>query len=349
MTNVQPDNPFEGWQRRQNPEESEQPRLGALGELSFNAGSLMQLLRSRHMLDQMDRTLEFPILGSEVVVPTIFRDKPIESVQVTLGEVMIDTDDDKQALETHIGITVRAHNETLHIERSLDPHTDPNDVVDTVWTTKPEQAEPTIHPLKKLIERDEINALLVSLFASNADVLKKFQDVDFLDPDNFIALSDIMEEYAFSKRVSGMYSFDGDNAELEFSQQDEHESYSITYVDRSGNHPRTIAASAASDMSLYMDFIINNGGGDIRVVIPGIQDINLLKQVIVDEIGELTRRTDAESNQLVVETGYDEQSIVDEVEQRIADQEIIRMEIDELISDIQSGEDGFDSPDSGAA
>lgn len=347
MTNIQSNNPFEGWRRRRTPEEFDQPRLGALGELSFNAGSLMQLLRSRHALDQMDRILEFPVLGPEIVIPRVFQGKPIESVQVTLGEIMVETDVDERSLETHIGIDIRARGETLHIERSLDPNTDPADVVDTIIVTKPNQSEPIIQPIVKPISRQEINSLLVSLFASHIEVLDKFKDVDFLDPDNFIALSDELEQHAFSKEISGIYSFSDDDAELEFSQRDDYESYKITYIDKTGDHPRTIAASAASDTSFDMDFIINNGGGDIRVTIPLIQDVSLLKRVIVDEISELSKRTALEAEPFIDNVITEEQTL-DEVEQRIADSEIIKMEIDELLDGIQSGEDGFDAPDSGA-
>ena len=343
-----PDGVFEFWRLRRSPEASDQPRLGALGELSFTTGTLMQLLWSKHMLDQMDRTLEFPVFGNEVAVPKIFSNREIQSVKVVLGEVMVETDVDVRELEPHIAIYVQAKDDTLVIQRSLDPNTDPEDIVDFIQG-KPigGNEPPTYKPLAKPISRPEINNLLVSLFASNHASQSVFQDIDFLQPHNFIQLTDTLEDHAFKKGVSGIYSFNDGNAEIEFSQSDDFESYGITYVDTSASQPRTIAASAASDMSFDMNFIINNGAGDIRVVIPSIAEITLLKDVVFNEIERLNAQQADEASRLTQEV-VEEEEIINEVNQRMTDATIARIEVDTFLEGIGLDQDGFDAPDSGA-
>lgn len=343
-------------------ERGERTRISAHGELSFHIGSLMEVLRTQHLISQMDRILEFA--APNIPVPKVFGSRDIDSVSVILGE--LHTKEDVEAGiaghdETHITVRLRSGNEALVINRTSDPALDPRDGQDYIAYTDPSELEviKTV-PLESNVSRIEFNAILVGLVASDAESLAKFNDTDFLDPSLFLALGDELEETATHKQVTGIHNFNDDNSELEFEQIDRHESFKFTHTTIENGIPRSFAAAASSSVQFSMQFFVAKGR-DVRTELPDSKDVELLKDIALAELAalrtHLQREVEPETQSISID-GSELQVTTEPYIQRI-DQKIdhtLRVQkaandlyFQDLLEGAALDQDSFDTPDTGAA
>jgi hypothetical protein len=341
-------------------ERQDRTRIGAQGELSFHIGSLMQELRSFHLISQIDRMLEFP--NPEVITPDVFYGRDIDAVSVTLGELHVREDFAKRVkahTETHLSIRLQSANETLVITRSSDPEVDPDDIHDYVIVTDPSQTSPDkIMFLEQNVSHNEINAALVSLVVTDTQSAKKFSSTNFLSVPSFLAISDELELKASYKQVIGVHSFNDNHSELEFEQLDQHESFKLTHTVDSPT-PRSIATSALSSVDFSMRFFIAEGR-DVRSVIPDIKDIEILKKVALEELNVIRRKARRKAGLLPkilpingIEIKVGDNKRTRQVEETIDETIRINRAADDLgIEELLRGaldQDGFDTPDTGTA
>lgn len=356
MTSIDPDNPFREWQTPRTPESIEQSLLAMIGELSFNTAGLLQIVKMRHKLDQKDTTLFFEFassFGADIATPSIFKGKPIQKVIVNFGETMVQSDTASEEsndtstkeLVTFLDISLLSHDETLTLRRSSDPTMHPDDMNDVILTEKAWQDEPISEPISQPVPKSEINALLVSLFASRVEAIEDFKDVDFFEPKNFIALSDIFEEQAQEKVTNGTYTFNEGNSEVEFAQINSVEYFTMTHAYRSEGIQKSITATAATLTGFGVEFIIYNGIDDIRTI-PDFSHVNTLNEIVKAELERLNQEISTDFQPLKEEVIED--TVSDQAQQRIDDDAVLRMETDLFLDEVQSDQDGFDSPNTGA-
>lgn len=357
MTN--PNQPSD-MQRALSIERETKTRIGAQGELSFYIGSLMQELRSLHLISQIDRLLEFP--NPDVLKPDVFSDKKIDSVFVTLGELHVGEDllkHKKARTETHLSLRLQSGNETLVVTRSSDPGVDPDDIQDYIVVTGPSSDGPQeIMYLKKKVSDVEINSILISLVATSAQSAEKFGTTNFLSVPSFLAISDELEQKAAHKQVSGVHDFNGSQSELEFELLDDHESFKLTHT-VGGSTPRTLAAAASSSLDFSMRFFTAEGR-DVRSVIPDIEDIETLKKVTISEVNAARRKARRRAVRLpkvvpiaTIEVNAEDSTLTNRVDSTIDEEIRISRAADTLAMDSllanNLDQDGFDAPNAGAA
>lgn len=342
-------------------EQNERTRLGAQGELSFNIGSLMQELRSRHLISQIDRILEFPT--SNALIPEAFKDKQIDSIIVSLGELQpqdASTNDVKANLETSMSIRLKSGRETLVMHRSSDELNDPSVSNDYIQVDNQNTDIPSDHlHLHEPISDEEVSGLIMSLLLDNHEQARNLATtINVLDPSAFVVLSDELEAKAIHRQVSGIYDFNDNSSELEFEMIDDRESFKITHTFDDGPTPRTIAASAVSAINFTMQFFIAEGA-DVRFVIPTIQDVESLNSIILKELGSTKKANRKKANEpitLPIDIAHFEDAddskqiqLIDDKHTEIALLQNSLDALDTLELGKTLNQDGFDAPDSGAA
>ena len=341
-------------------ERATKTRIGAQGELSFYIGSLMQELRSLHLISQIDRILEFP--SPDILQPEVFSDKAIDNVSVTLGELHVEQDPKRRIkahTETHLSIRLQSGNETLVVTRSSDPAVDPDDIHDYVIVSDPSEKSPDkLLFLKQNVSDTEINSVLVSLVTSSPQSAEKFSTTNFLSITSFLAISDELELKAAHKQVSGVHSFNGKQSELEFELLDKQESFKLTHT-IDGPVPRTVAASASSELDFSMRFFVAEGI-DVRSVIANVSDIEILKKITTAEVNAARRKARRIAGPLpkalaigTVEIQTADNKRTKKVDATVDEKIRIERAADDLAMDELLGnnldQDGFDASDSSAA
>jgi hypothetical protein len=350
----------------------ERTRLGSQGELMTELDAFIKTLRSQHRIDRIDRDLEF--IAPSLVLPEDLSLGGVDSVSVRLGEARLDTSSESkditakefkpaEEIDPTIYITVRVHagNQVLVLHRASDPHLE--EMEDYVETTVSEsEDDATIHQnfLEKNISQAEFNAILIGLIAESPTSIEQFADISFLEASSFSALSNELEARAASKRMSGAYTFNDGNSELEFSEQELIEFFELTHTIKDGINPKTIAVSGSTSSNLIMNFV-EIQGGKVRSTAPEVSDLLILKDVAKVESASRLRKYRTERLATTFGTLALDDVELESVDtlhtdaiDTAADREMeMRRATDRLILEDILGagidEDRFNSPDSSAA
>ena len=225
---------------------------------------------------------------------------------------------------------IQSDDKTLCINRTTDPYRDPAEAQDVIRIQTPNSSDPVIIPLDTDISNAEFNTILVALVGGSPSTQALLSHADFLNPYFYTLLNEVLDSEAPQKGYRGIHIFEDGDAELEFSKVDTTESFKITYVDRSKNPPRTIAAAAASSLHFDMRFFTSQGVDIREPVIPDTADTELLVTVTENETDRLRQQIDDQTRPLRI-TETDKDQIQQTAQQNIFNDRVTQIAIEESL------------------
>jgi hypothetical protein len=329
-------------------------RLEISGELLIESSQLIELLHSYQAAHHIDYRFEFPtFLYSEVILPELVGFDTPDNISIIAGSARSETDEGEQKVYTYLSVELSKGLVTHRIERSNDIG---NENADFIVSRSEYSNENTTEemrpgeylPVSRLSESD-FNSLLISLASIGKTEVaklsekqrKKLLDTDLFDPKTFGFLVETLRQKSIAGTVTkGSYVFENDDTEINFSRDDEDISYTVLYTDEETGE--TMSAEADTTSGVTLKFYVYAGTLSIEVR-PSTEQVSFFRRLIKDEIKHIKTINNYALSTNLLEVNPEEIALDKvEVENNVSLQRL-RREVEWAL-----GEDGFDSPDSGA-
>jgi len=337
-------------------------RLRQVGDLLIDVSTLIEALNTFHQADQIDYDLTFPVLpGSPIQIPEVFTPKDPDYITITAGKTKLDAREDENGMflpsqiATHLSVEIIAGKDTLMITReSNDDDTEGDDIILNTTQNNPNVAlrdelrgETSADFEKRLtsvnkVSKAEVNSLLMSLAIPDNQEFSHFADKDLLELNTFTYLIEALSIKALEASSKGIYMFQKSETELTFEKKDGDESFTIAFVNPLTN--QAIIAVADTRTGFDLKFSIFSDGR-LTPISPTSEEIEFVHNLIREELAEVTKTTDNIDSHHLIQPNNPEDIAVKIVEasDRL-ELELFQHEIDNVLD-----QDGFDTPNSGAA